>query len=149
VDGKGFDAGEPAGTAGRPILGSMERAGVVQAVCVVSRWFGGVKLGTGGLARAYGEAARAAHREARADGALAAVRERIAFGIEFEYPLSGAVMRVIARSAARETSARYGERVALELSVSPQRADAFRQAIGEATAGAVTVEELGSRLESA
>lgn len=149
VAGTGFDAGEPAGTAGRPILGSMERAGAVQAVCVVSRWFGGVKLGTGGLARAYGEVARAALQAARAEGALVAVEERVAFGVGFEYPLSGAVMRVVSRFAARETGARYGARVALELSVSPERADAFRRAIGEATAGAVTVEELGSRLESA
>lgn len=127
----------------------MERAGVIQAVCVVSRWFGGVKLGTGGLARAYGEAARAALHAARAEGALAAVRERIAFGVGFEYPLSGAVMRVVSRFDARETDARYGARVALELSVDPQRAEAFRRAIGEATGGAVTVEELGTRLESA
>ena len=51
------DAGEPPGTAGRPILAAIDAAGVVNALVTVVRWFGGTKLGTGGLARAYGEAA--------------------------------------------------------------------------------------------
>ena len=51
------DDGEPGGTAGRPILQALEAAELVDAACVVVRWFGGVKLGTGGLVRAYGGAA--------------------------------------------------------------------------------------------
>ena len=47
------DAGEPGGTAGRPILAALEHFDLDRAVAVVSRWFGGVKLGTGGLGRAY------------------------------------------------------------------------------------------------
>lgn len=48
------DAGEPAGTAGRPILAAIDGQGLRDVLVVVSRWFGGVKLGSGGLARAYG-----------------------------------------------------------------------------------------------
>lgn len=48
------DDGEPGGTAGRPILQAIEGQQCDQVVVVVTRWFGGVKLGTGGLARAYG-----------------------------------------------------------------------------------------------
>ena len=51
------DAGEPSGTAGRPILSAIERADVFDVAVVVVRWFGGVKLGTGGLSRAYRETA--------------------------------------------------------------------------------------------
>ena len=149
IEGAGFDAGEPAGTAGRPILGSLERARVVQAVCVVSRWFGGVKLGTGGLTRAYGEAAAAALAVAVADGGLARVGPRIVFRVDFAYPQSGAVTRVLARFAARETDSVYGARVELEVSVDPESVEAFRRAIGEATGGAATARELGPRLESA
>lgn len=47
------DAGEPSGTAGRPILAAIERADLFDVGVVVVRWFGGVKLGTGGLSRAY------------------------------------------------------------------------------------------------
>jgi uncharacterized YigZ family protein len=48
------DDGEPGGTAGRPILQAIEGQGVDRAVVVVTRWYGGIKLGAGGLARAYG-----------------------------------------------------------------------------------------------
>ena len=48
------DDGEPGGTAGRPILQAIDAQGFDQVVVVVTRWFGGIKLGTGGLARAYG-----------------------------------------------------------------------------------------------
>ncbi len=51
------DAGEPSGTAGKPILGAIEAAGLHDLGVVVVRWFGGVKLGTGGLSRAYRDTA--------------------------------------------------------------------------------------------
>lgn len=54
------DDGEPAGTGGMPILAALHGSGLVDVVCVVTRWFGGVKLGAGPLARAYGDAAGAA-----------------------------------------------------------------------------------------
>lgn len=54
------DAGEPSGTAGRPIADALRSAGLENTVCVVTRYFGGTKLGTGGLARAYADAASTA-----------------------------------------------------------------------------------------
>src|SRR5512146_2070107 len=54
------DAGEPAGTAGKPILSAIEAAGLDEAAVAVVRWFGGTKLGTAGLARCYRDTARAA-----------------------------------------------------------------------------------------
>ena len=59
------DDGEPAGTAGPPILDVLKGAGISDVVCVVSRWFGGTLLGTGGLARAYADAARQALEQAQ------------------------------------------------------------------------------------
>lgn len=53
-DYRSSDAGEPAGTAGRPILAAIDGQGLDQIAVVVSRWFGGIKLGAGGLVRAYG-----------------------------------------------------------------------------------------------
>ena len=49
-----YDANEPAGTAGRPILAAIEGQGLEAVLVIVTRWYGGVKLGTGGLIRAYG-----------------------------------------------------------------------------------------------
>ena len=58
IDGqKSNDNGEPSGTAGLPILQAIKNAGLTNVVVVVERYFGGIKLGTGGLARAYGQAA--------------------------------------------------------------------------------------------
>ena len=53
------DDGEPAGTAGRPVLAVLQGSGLGDVAVVVTRYFGGTKLGTGGLVRAYGDAARA------------------------------------------------------------------------------------------
>ena len=58
------DDGEPAGTGGMPILAALHGSGLVDVVCVVTRWFGGVLLGAGPLARAYGDAAGLALRQA-------------------------------------------------------------------------------------
>lgn len=55
-----FDAGEPSGTAGRPILSPLQGEDLINTVVAVIRYFGGVKLGTGGLTRAYGNAAKQA-----------------------------------------------------------------------------------------
>lgn len=57
---KSSDDGEPSGTSGLPVLEAIKGAGIVDACVVVTRYFGGVKLGTGGLVRAYGGAASAA-----------------------------------------------------------------------------------------
>ena len=54
------DDGEPSGTAGRPVLAVLTGSGLTNAMITVARWFGGTKLGTGGLVHAYGDAAKAA-----------------------------------------------------------------------------------------
>ncbi|HET6553949.1 MAG TPA: YigZ family protein [Dyella sp.] len=58
------DDGEPGGTAGRPILQAIEGQGIDRAVVVVTRWYGGIKLGAGGLVRAYGGTAAECLRRA-------------------------------------------------------------------------------------
>lgn len=59
------DAGEPSGTAGKPILSAIEGASLFETAVVVVRWFGGVKLGTGGLSRAYRDTAAETLRQAK------------------------------------------------------------------------------------
>lgn len=71
------DDGEPSGTAGRPILGALRSAGLTFALVVVVRYFGGVKLGTGGLVVAYREAAAAAIAEATTEERLVMGRLRV------------------------------------------------------------------------
>ncbi|HYO47199.1 MAG TPA: YigZ family protein [Gemmatimonadota bacterium] len=147
VEEAGFDAGEPGGTAGRPILGALQAGDLLQAVCVVSRWFGGVRLGTGGLVRAYADAANAAIDAAREAGGVLVARQQVTFRVRFQYPLSGAVQRVISRFEAHSTGSTYGELVELELRLPLESADAFDRALADATAGTVSVHRGETRWE--
>ncbi len=85
------DNGEPSGTAGKPILGQINSAGLTDILIVVIRYFGGIKLGTSGLIVAYREAAA----EAIATNEIIErqVEEEVSFG--FEYPLMNEVMRIV------------------------------------------------------
>lgn len=72
------DDGEPSGTAGRPILAAIEGQGYDQVVAVVTRWYGGIKLGAGGLVRAYGGAAAECLRRAERRQLIAMRRLQLA-----------------------------------------------------------------------
>lgn len=75
------DDGEPGGTAGRPILQAIEGQGFDQCVVVVTRWYGGIKLGAGGLARAYGGCAAECLRLAPREPLIAMLR----FGLHCDF----------------------------------------------------------------
>ena len=104
---KSSDAGEPAGAAGRPILDTLRRAKLENAVCVVSRYFGGTKLGAGGLARAYADAAGAAIAAASIIGKTIARQIEISFAHE----QTGLVYRVLGEFGLTLHDARYNQRV--------------------------------------
>ena len=81
-DYRSSDDGEPAGTAGRPILAAIDGQGYDRAVVVVTRWFGGIKLGAGGLVRAYGGAAAECLRLAQRQPLVAMVALELACPFE-------------------------------------------------------------------
>lgn len=122
------DAGEPAGTAGVPILRVLQGAGLSGALAVVVRWFGGTKLGKGGLARAYAAAAREAlagleivERPATAEVAVEVAFERV-----------GAVKRLLRPPEVELAREEYGgERARLVLRVAEERRDALEEALAE------------------
>jgi uncharacterized YigZ family protein len=76
------DDGEPSGTAGKPILGQMDKAALSDIVIIVSRYYGGTKLGTSGLINAYREAARRAIEAAPIGDRLLTTRLTLTFGYE-------------------------------------------------------------------
>ena len=88
------DDGEPSGTAGLPILGQLDKAELSDAVVVVSRYFGGTKLGTSGLIVAYREAARLAVEAASATQRVLTDTVVLRFGYALMTPVMGALDRL-------------------------------------------------------
>jgi uncharacterized YigZ family protein len=121
------DAGEPAGTAGAPILQALATAGLSDALATVARYFGGTQLGRGGLVRAYGGAVRLALDHLVSRPVLA--RERIA--VELPYDRLGALKRLLSPPEIEVAAERYGERVELEIWVAPESRAAFASALAE------------------
>ena len=90
-DFRANDNGEPSGTAGKPILGQINSRGLTDVLVVVVRYFGGIKLGTGGLVAAYRTAASLARD--RAETEVRTVDDTLT--VAFEYPFMNDVMRIV------------------------------------------------------
>jgi len=125
------DAGEPGGSAGRPILAQIEGHGLHDVAVVVVRYFGGVKLGVGGLVRAYGGCAG----KTLDRGDVVEVVPELPLVVEHDYADTGAVQVVLGGHGLAPVSTDWGARVRLHLSVPFDRIDAVRAALADATSG--------------
>ncbi len=121
------DAGEPAGTAGIPILQVLRGAGLSDVLAAVVRWFGGTKLGKGGLARAYAAAAREALL--RLPVAVRVPTARLALRIPYEKV--GAVKRLVHPPEVELEAEEYGEAARLVLAVHEGRVAALREVLAD------------------
>ena len=121
------DAGEPSGTAGRPILGAIESADLFDVAVVVVRWYGGIKLGTGGLARAYRATAAEALRGAKLADRY--VYERVRVIVPFER-LSD-VYRLVAPPDVILVSEEFGETNVFAFDVRASQARDFEKRLIE------------------
>ena len=137
-DGADFrynDDGEPSGTAGLPILRQIDGRGLTNALIVVTRYFGGTKLGTGGLARAYGAAAAEVLD-------LAGAKERVirsTLRVTFAYEDTSPVMHMINQFEGRIEESTYAERTTLDVSVRRSLTEKFEAALIDAVGGRVVV----------
>lgn len=131
------DDGEPGGSAGRPILAQLEGHAVTNAAVVVTRWFGGTKLGVGGLMRAYGGAAGQALD--RAD--VRTVVVTVALALEFPYECTGAVDGLLAATGYRPRASAYGSTVRLVLDVPRRERETFEALVRDRTAARAKVTE--------
>lgn len=121
------DAGEPAGTAGMPILRAIEGAELSDVLVVVARWFGGTKLGKGGLARAYSAAARQALARVSIDRRIPSGR----LTVDVAYPLVGAIKRLLRPPEIDLEAEEYGESARLVLRVADHRRAEIESALAE------------------
>lgn len=136
-DFRSSDDGEPSGSAGKPILAAIDGRELVDVVVVVTRWFGGTKLGVGGLVRAYGAAAA----EALDRATIETVTLKRRFVFEHPYDCSGAVQGVLTERGVVPVDSDYGETVKLKLALPLADCDGVLGDLVERTAGRGVVTE--------
>ncbi len=137
-DGASFrysDAGEPSGTAGRPILQAIEARELTNVVVVVTRYFGGTRLGAGGLLRAYSAATLAALENARIVTHHATVRMRL----RFAYDLTNPVHQVLDKFNAAVLDSQFEQETRYRVQLKAVDDAAFREAMRDATSGKIEI----------
>lgn len=132
------DDGEPSGTSGAPMLHLLAGEGITNVVIVVTRYFGGIKLGTGGLVRAYTGTARLALEAA----GLCEVREfdMISFGIDYSY--YGKIQNMEQSGLFKITDSAFEENIKLTLQSDPESTEHILKALSEMTGGACSGDEI-------
>ncbi len=130
------DDGEPSGTAGLPVLDVLERPGITDAVIVVTRWFGGTLLGTGGLVRAYSGAARLVVEAAGTVTMELAGR----YGLRCAYSDYERILRAAADCGVSVEGSEFTDSVLITLTAMDAPAEAFGAAVQELTRGGSALE---------
>ena len=133
------DDGEPQGSAGIPMLEVLRRRGVTNAVCVVTRYFGGVLLGTGGLLRAYTKSTS----DALDAAGVAVVRRWAETELACSYAQTEKMKLEAAAAGGILEDVEYGSGVVLKVLVPAEEAEAFAARIFDVSAGSVRVRVTG------
>lgn len=129
------DDGEPQGTAGQPMLNVFRRENVTNVVCVVTRYFGGILLGAGGLTRAYSKSAR----DALAAAGVAEMGLWAAVEIPCPYALFERVKGEVAAQGGTVDEAEYGADIRLKVSLPAEDTAALQERLTELSAGGMAV----------
>ena len=130
------DDGEPQGTAGIPMLELFRKAEVTNAVCVVTRYFGGILLGTGGLFRAYTRAAK----DALDAAGIEEVVPKAVFSLSCPYALTDRIKTELPSFEAAILNTEYGEKVVMTVSLPERNKESFPDRIFDVTNGIVRPE---------
>ena len=131
------DDGEPSGTAGKPMLEVLQNNGLKNVVAVVTRYFGGTLLGTGGLVRAYTQATQAALEEAQ----VATMTLMSVLTIRTDYNAIGKIKYMFAQADTLVMREEYGVDVAVTIAVPLSEKESMQKKIIEATNGKAEIEE--------
>ena len=138
------DDGEPQGTAGIPMLEVFRREGVPNVVCVVTRYFGGILLGAGGLLRAYTRAAS----EALCAAGISVTRRWIVCTVDCPYSASDRLRNEIVSAGGIIDRTDYGASVVFSVLIPEENQDSFSALITEASAGTVSALAAGEALKA-
>jgi len=133
------DDGEPGGTAGQPILRAIESHGLDHVMVVVTRYFGGIKLGAGGLVRAYGGVAAECLRRAR----IIEIVPRKRLMVEIPYAISSKLYPLLVAAEARVLGESYApEALVWEVEVPENRVAELKESFRDASKGLAKISEL-------
>ena len=138
------DDGEPQGSAGIPMLEVFRREGVTNVVCVVTRYFGGVLLGTGGLLRAYTKSAK----DALSDAGISAVRRWVCVDVQCSYALLERVKNAAAALSGVVDGMDYGADVTLHLLLPEEAAETCEDQLRDISAGTAQAVAAGETLRA-
>lgn len=131
------DDGEPSGTAGKPILEVINGSGVVNILVVVVRYFGGVLLGTGGLVRAYGGAAK----EALSDAVIVTKKKGCVLTLSMDYTLLGKVQYLLNQEELTLIDTEYADKVVIRVPVEEGELDRVNKKLLDASGGVISIEQ--------
>ena len=137
------DDREPQGTAGQPMLNVFPREDVTDVACVVTRYFGGVLLGAGGLVRAYTQSAK----DALDAAGISVVRRWVAMEVPCTYAQFESMRREVTSFDGVVERVDYGADVLLSALLPEEKAQTFAARVLDVTAGAVEVLEAGEQLK--
>ena len=132
------DDGEPGGTAGKPMLEVLLSEGITNVVVIVTRYFGGTLLGTGGLVRAYTQAVK----EGLADAGIRTMIYGVCFTLKLAYTDVGKIQYLLANEQITIGESRYTQNVEFDLQIPKERAEEIRRKLTEATAGRIQIEQI-------
>ena len=132
------DDGEPSGTAGKPILAQLSGSGVGEITAVVTRYSGGIKLGTGGLVKAYGGGVQQALKT------LQTIEKKITTNLllELDYSFMPIVQSLLPQFEAQEVNAEYGEQVKMVVEIELRQVSDFTQTIINKSGAKVVITSL-------
>lgn len=133
------DDGEPSGTAGKPILEVLLGAGVTNAVAVVTRYFGGTLLGTGGLVRAYTQAAQ----EALQNAGIAVMRYGIRLTVGTDYTDVSRIQYLFSCKQIEIADSRYTDKVEFDIRIPAQEKELLENELTQVTSGRVRITVTG------
>ena len=137
------DDGEPSGTAGVPVLQMLMKEGITNVVVVMTRYFGGIKLGTGGLVRAYTGIAK----EALNVAGVAAVKDMDVLVLEIQYTYHGKAENMAQKGNFIIRNTIFTDKVTLEIVCDPEETEKVKKEFMEVTSGSVKLLEEHSELE--
>ena len=123
------DDGEPQGTAGVPILNLLEKMKLRNTLIIVTRYFGGILLGTGGLVKAYTEVAKKGIKEAE----KIEVIKKTKVDLEFAYELKDKISFYIKKQMYEEKDIYYGEKIRMSVNIPDEEVNSFKKYIVELT----------------